>query len=161
MNNILLQNIGLETFAASFLIWIVFFGLLVLYLTGKVKKEVLFHAYLAFFVAWIFGEMVKDLIPSARPYWVTGAPPLTFTNPTGTSFPSTHAAASFALAVTVWLHNKNIGVFFLIGAVLIALGRVVANVHYPIDVVAGAILGSFVAIVINNLHVRFVQKRKT
>ena|SRR3990172_12259034 len=154
-------NFQVETFFASILIWILFLALPVFYGMGKVKKEMVFHAFLAFFAAWLFGQMIKDLIPTTRPFLVTGAPPLTLTNPEGTSFPSTHAASVFSLAVTVWLHNRKFGIFYIAGAIGVAVGRVLASVHYPVDVVAGAILGTFVAIVLNNLHIRFTTARST
>jgi undecaprenyl-diphosphatase len=157
----LLGNFQIETFLASILIWILFLALPVFYGLGKVRKELVFHAFLAFFTAWLFGEMIKDLIPTTRPFLVTGAPPLTLTNPEGTSFPSTHAASVFSLAVTVWLHNRKYGIFYLAGAFGVAAGRVLASVHYPVDVIAGGILGTFVALVLNNLHVRFTAAKIT
>ena len=68
------------------------------------------------------------------------------------SFPSGHAAAAFALAFAVWLHNKKIGVVFIILAVLVGLGRVLSNVHYSFDVFGGALLGVVVAYIIGRLH---------
>lgn len=57
------------------------------------------------------------------------------------SFPSSHATVAFALAFTVFLFNKQWGAVMLGAAVLVALGRVYVGVHYPIDVIAGAVLG--------------------
>jgi undecaprenyl-diphosphatase len=62
--------------------------------------------------------------------------------PTDGSFPSGHAAGSFAFALFV-CQFKPRAAFFLVPIVcLIALSRVALGVHYPSDVFAGAVLGS-------------------
>jgi len=52
--------------------------------------------------------------------------------PFDSAFPSGHTAQAFALAVTIFMHDKKIGWFFLIGALAIGVARVLANVHYPV-----------------------------
>ncbi|MFH1501946.1 MAG: phosphatase PAP2 family protein [Candidatus Eisenbacteria bacterium] len=57
------------------------------------------------------------------------------------SFPSAHAANSFAMATILsWrLPGAAVPAFFV--AALVAYSRVYVGVHYPFDVVAGAVLG--------------------
>ena len=113
MNEILLVDRGawFVAFIASFLIWIMFGGLLVLWLIdGRIKKEQALHAFLAALIAWVVAEMLKNLIPSIRPFKINGYVPLTFTIPTDSSFPSSHAAATFAMETSVWLNNKKLGI---------------------------------------------------
>lgn len=59
----------------------------------------------------------------------------------GYSFPSGHATFFFALATVLFFENKNWGIFFTLAATVISLARVMAGVHYPSDVLAGAVLG--------------------
>lgn len=61
------------------------------------------------------------------------------------SFPSGHATFFFALATAVYLYDKKWGVGFFIAALLITVSRVIAGVHYPSDIVAGAFIGIVVA----------------
>jgi len=61
------------------------------------------------------------------------------------SFPSSHAASSWALAGSVWIHNKKSGLVALGGAVLVSLGRVLSGVHYLSDIIVGAAVGLIVA----------------
>lgn len=57
------------------------------------------------------------------------------------SFPSGHATLAFALAASIYYLDKRWGIMFSILAVLVSFGRVMAGVHFPLDVVAGALLG--------------------
>ena len=61
-------------------------------------------------------------------------------------FPSDHATAAFAIGVAVLLRHRAAGVVVLILAALLAVGRVAIGVHYPSDVLAGALLGTAVAV---------------
>ncbi|MFE6169027.1 phosphatase PAP2 family protein [Viridibacillus arvi] len=57
------------------------------------------------------------------------------------SFPSNHAAGSFALAFALFWKRRKIGSILIIMAVLMALSRIYIGVHYPLDVIAGAFIG--------------------
>lgn len=64
----------------------------------------------------------------------------------GRSFPSSHAANGFALA-TVAAPTVTSGWLLFPLAAAVAVSRVVLGVHYPSDVVAGALLGVLVGLV--------------
>src|SRR4051812_24446469 len=61
-------------------------------------------------------------------------------------FPSDHATAAFAIAVAVLLRKRGWGIFALVAATVLSVGRVALGVHYPSDVIAGAALGSAAAV---------------
>ncbi len=65
------------------------------------------------------------------------------------SFPSGHATNIFAAMVFLSLRYKKYRPFFIAVAVAVAYSRVYVGVHYPLDVLGGAILGTFVALAIN------------
>lgn len=142
------------TFFASFLIWLLFVGLLVLWLIdGRIKKEEVLHALLASLIAWVLAEVIKRFFPTLRPFQANGHQILTLTTPMDGSFPSGHSAASFALALTIWLHDRKTGWIFLIAALTIGIARVIGNVHYPVDILGGALVGVLVALAVEKLHV--------
>jgi undecaprenyl-diphosphatase len=65
----------------------------------------------------------------------------------GVSMPSDHATAAFALAFGVGLFlSRRWGVVLGIAALVIGVARVWAGVHYPGDVLAGAIIGGLAAV---------------
>ncbi len=105
--------------------------------------------------------MLKSLLPSVRPFLVNGQLPLTFTLHFDNAFPSSHSAIAFSLALTLWLHNKKLGVIYLLLAILVAIGRVTANVHYVLDVIVGSMIGTMVAVVVEKLRLfRLLKPRK-
>jgi len=131
-----------------------FAGLIVLWLIdGRIKKEQVLHALLAALIAWVAAMMLKSFLPQSRPFSVNGLPPLTFITPSAnSSFPSGHSAVAFGIAVSVWLHSRKVGMWFIVVAAFVGLGRIVSNVHFYADVVGGAMIGVFIAYVVKRLH---------
>jgi undecaprenyl-diphosphatase len=65
--------------------------------------------------------------------------------PTDHSFPSGHAATSFAAATILSFAFPRWAPAFLVLAAAVAYSRVYVGVHYPLDVLGGAVLGVLVA----------------
>lgn len=72
------------------------------------------------------------------------------------SFPSNHALGAFALASILWLHHQKYRALWVILAVFIAVSRVWTGVHYPSDILAGALIGVGCAV---GVHA-FIRRRK-
>jgi undecaprenyl-diphosphatase len=151
-----------NVFTASFMIWILFAGLGVLWvIDGRIKKEQVIHALLACLIAWLIAVFIKNFFPTVRPFMVNGNEIKVIIPPTDGAFPSAHTVVAFAVAVTVFMHNKRVGWIFLVWAFVIGTARVIANVHYPIDIVGGAFLGTIVAVLVEKVHLfKLLTKRR-
>jgi undecaprenyl-diphosphatase len=81
----------------------------------------------------------------------------------GPSFPSNHAANCFAAAVVLsWYFRRYRYVFYTLAAT-VAISRLMLGVHYPSDVLAGAILGICVGWLVTTemaKRMRVSKKRK-
>ena len=115
--------------------------------------------FLSALIAWGTAELNKKSFPTTRPFVTDNFPPLTLTVPIDGSFPSGHTAAAFALATSVWLHNKKLGLFFITIALTIGVSRVLANVHWPLDIVGGVVVGTIVSLMVEKLHVFQLVKK--
>jgi membrane-associated phospholipid phosphatase len=85
---------------------------------------------------------IKRVVRRPRPQ-LPGLPALTST-PSALGFPSAHASTSFAGAVSYSRLGVPAPPLYAL-AVALSLSRVYLGVHYPSDVLAGALLGSAVA----------------
>jgi undecaprenyl-diphosphatase len=107
-----------------------------------------------FIFTWVLaGDLIADLTSYAlRQAIGRDRPPLRFPEPQplvhvpgNPSFPSGHASTSFACAALLaWLTPlPKVPLFAL--ATLIAFSRVYTGVHYPLDILGGAVLGLAIA----------------
>lgn len=97
-------------------------------------------------IGFFLGNVVlKNLAARPRPCWLDQTVPLLVRMPKDYSFPSGHTLVSFEGAVTIFLFNKKWGIPALLLAVLIGCSRLYLFVHFPTDVLAGAVLGSVIA----------------
>lgn len=121
-------------------IWILLTG--VLLVIPKTRKVGILVSVALLLDVLTCNVILKPLIARTRPYDVNTAVELLIRAPRDYSFPSGHTAASFAAAAALWFADKKkLAIPALVLAVLIAFSRMYFYVHYPTDVLGGAILG--------------------
>jgi membrane-associated phospholipid phosphatase len=89
--------------------------------------------------------VVKLIVRRPRPV-LEGLPPLGGA-PSSLSFPSAHATSSFAVA-TAMTRVEPWGALAFLLAVALALGRPYLGMHYPTDVLVGAVLGVLLGLLV-------------
>lgn len=77
-----------------------------------------------------------------RPYECCAIAPLIARDGAGKSFPSRHAFSAFAIAASWFAASAPVAVVLLVAAVVLAICRVLGGVHFPRDVVVGALIGA-------------------
>jgi undecaprenyl-diphosphatase len=87
-------------------------------------------------------ELIRFLWERPRPF-VENNINLLFSHSTTSSFPSGHAAFFFALSTVVYFYNKKAGFLFFLASFLISISRVFSGIHWPSDVLVGALIGIF------------------
>jgi len=134
--------IGFSHVGSQGLIWLVIAALAALLWK---RPAIFLYVTLADLVAEITAYALRDAIGRDRPPLHFSEPHPLVTVPHSGSFPSGHTATSFACAATLaWLTPLPKTALFLL-ATLIAFSRVYNGVHYPLDVIGGALLGLGVA----------------
>lgn len=98
-------------------------------------------------------EIIRAFYPASRPFVVMPEIVPLIEHPPTNAFPSGHAVFYFALAAGIYLwmrtlpspsnirSQRTVGALYIIGALLISVSRIAAGVHWPYDIVAGAVVG--------------------
>lgn len=119
-------------------IWI-FTAVLLLIFEYTRKLGVVFSG--AFVLATILGNLIlKPFFARKRPCDDSSVKPI-IKRPMGYSFPSGHTLTSFTAATVIASANVVAGVFAFILAGMIGFSRMYFYVHYPSDVIGGAVIG--------------------
>ena len=104
----------------------------------------------AVFARFVIVELIRFLWERPRPF-IESNINLLLEHPATSSFPSGHAAFYFAFSTLVYFYNKKLGALFLIATLILSVSRVYVGVHWPSDVLAGAVIGIFSAWLVKNI----------
>ena len=103
---------------------------------------------LSYILVYLVGQFgLKDGIARARPCHVDQTVELLVKRPTSYSCPSTHTAWAFAAATSILLYFRKSGICVMLVAALIGFSRLYLFVHFPTDVLFGAVLGIALAFI--------------
>lgn len=113
--------------------------------TGLVRKQRRLQFVLATILALLLASgiaapAIHYAYGRARPFATFGWTPL-FAHDANPSFPSNHATFMFTVAASMWQLRRRWGYWFFAAAFLTGAARVYALVHYPTDILFGAVVG--------------------
>jgi len=137
-----------------FSIWILVCVLLYVF-GGEKGRNVALICIVALVFGYFLTEVLKYIVARPRPYTVLeGVRVLTMIG--GYSWPSGHAVASFIVAIIIGesysfkVKDRSYKLIYplLVFAVLVGFSRIYNGVHYPFDVISGALIGTFCALLI-------------
>lgn len=90
--------------------------------------------------------LLKLTVARPRPCWINPAHQMLIGVPSDYSFPSGHTLASVIAATVLTLRDRRFGLVAIPLTVLIAFSRLYLYVHFPSDVLVGALLGVLIGI---------------
>ncbi len=150
-----------------FSIWILICVLLYVF-GGKKGRNVALVCIVALTFGYFLTDILKYLVVSPRPYaMLEGVRVLAYID--GSSWPSGHTVASFTGAIIIGrsysfnFKGKRCKLIYplLIFAFLVGFSRIYNGVHYPFDVISGALIGIFCALLILRIEkdiIKFNEK---
>ena len=148
----------LAIFFAEYLGYIlIFFLLLSLIKNFKKYRLIIAQAFTAAILArLVIVNIIRWLWPKPRPF-IENQVNLLLSHEATSSFPSGHAAFYFALSTIVYFYNKKTGILFFIASFLISISRVFSGIHWPSDILVGAIVGIFSGWIILKISKKFIK----
>lgn len=141
----------------EYLLWI-FTLLLLVHNFKKYWKMILEGFTAAVLTRFVVTAFIRWLWFKPRPFVALNFIPLISQDPGEAAFPSGHASFYFALSTIVYCYNKKVGIFFYIVSFLIVLARVFVGIHWPLDIIAGALLGVLMGLLLNKLFRKHANK---
>ena len=116
---------------------------------------------LAMLLLFIVGNLIlKNVIDRTRPYDLYQSLIPLAPKPHDASFPSGHTMHSFGAATAIFLNDCRWGTAALVLAFGIGISRMYNGMHYPTDVLAGALLGVAAGCLAHWLVGRYMDSRK-
>jgi len=144
-------------FLAEILPWLLVAGLIIYIFLAKDKRatgRLVAISLLSALIAWFLISLFKYNIHSPRPFETLNIKPV-FLTEAGDSMPSGHATFLGALAIAIYCQKKRLGWLFILGALVVGLARIVAGIHWPLDVGVGFIVGFIISTSLYFLSKRF------
>ena len=141
------------TNASSTLFVLIYLALLLTLLIRKNRNIV--PALGGPFMAFILVYVIRIFYQRPRPFMALDIESLIYHEASG-SLPSMHATSAFAIAAAVYLVHEKLGLTALALAALTGISRVMVGVHFPLDILTGALLS---ALVVYGAYRFFTTKR--
>lgn len=128
------------------LIWILLIIALIIY--KGTRREGIYCTISLILCFIIVNLFLKNVVARIRPYDAMEQIRCLIEPQVDYSFPSGHTAIAFAASVPVFiLSDKRLGTAMIIFSILMALSRIYVCVHYPTDVIGGAVVGILCGII--------------
>lgn len=129
-------------FFAKYMKYFLLFGIIMYWFTRERENRIMIiSSMFAFVVAEVFGAIAGSIHSNNQPFAELSNVNQLIGHAIDNSFPSDHAIEFFSICITFLLFKKNLRYVWLAIAILVSISRVWVGVHYPADILVGAILG--------------------
>lgn len=118
-------------------------------------RRMAIQVLVAIAIVWLVARGIHETWPQPRPFmvgqghqWIEHSP--------SPSFPSRHATIAMAFGVMALLTapRRWVGVLCLVVALMVGWSRVALGVHFPMDIIAGALIATPVAVAVRTMWLR-------
>lgn len=146
----------LIVFFAEFAILLFFVALIALFIFhatqgNKENAQILAMSIASVLVSWGVSRMLKLWIHTSRPFEDISIAPLINVDGLISAFPSGHTTMIATAAVILWRFNRLYAIVGLALAFTVGIARVIAGVHWPIDIAGGVVLGTILGWILGRM----------
>lgn len=136
-------------FLAEYMLYFLLLALVGYWFTRTNKNRMMvIQAVIATIIAEVLGKIAGQLYSHHQPFAELSNVSQLVAHEIDNSFPSDHSIVFFTVCMSIYLVRKKEGWIWMMIALGVAMSRVWVGVHYPGDVLTGALIGIISAIVI-------------
>lgn len=129
-------------FIAEYLLYFLFLAMILHWFTrNKKNRMMVIQSVVTVILAEIIGKIAGQFYSHHQPFAVLPNVSQLIEHGIDNSFPSDHSIIFFSICFSFWLVRKKEWWLWITLAILVAISRVWVGVHYPVDVMTGAIIG--------------------
>ena len=142
---------ALDTAVIFFAVWLPYLMVAFLFIYAVLQKDFLIFILpiiAGIFSRFIINEAIYFFYKRKRPLEVLQIKSLV-KKPKYPAFPSGHASLFFGLSFDLLFLNPILGIAFIVLSCVMAFCRILAGLHWPSDILAGAIVGLLLSLLIN------------
>lgn len=114
---------------------------------SRTDRGMVVSAGLTFILAELMGKIAGIFYSNQQPFAEMSHVNLLIQKEVNNSFPSDHTIFIFSVCLIFWLFQKR-HVYWLIIACAVGFSRIWVGVHYPFDVLAGAVISCLIAVAV-------------
>ncbi|WHY85334.1 undecaprenyl-diphosphatase [Neobacillus novalis] len=135
-------------FMADYMIFVLALGMLVYWFTQTNKNRMMvIQGGVAFVLAEVLGKIAGTMYYHNQPFAELPNVNQLISHAVDNAFPSDHSILFFSVCFSFWLVRKKEGWLWLVFACFVGVSRIWVGVHYPGDVLTGALFGIVAALV--------------
>lgn len=121
------------------IVYVAYFILLIVLAIQKDNR--IWRIVLVTGISFLLVSVFRHIVDAPRPYVVYDFRPVVLKDKKGQSMPSRHVFSTFVIGMSFFYVCPFVGGLFFLDGILMCFGRVIAGVHFPRDVIAGAVVG--------------------
>lgn len=129
--------------------YVYFLIVVILWFRHNYYKKITLYTGISIGVTYVITILIKQFFFRARPYLkhkVNLLPPAP--SEKDSSFPSKHTTLAFAVAASVFVFHRLVGLFLWMLSILVGVSRIWSGQHYPSDIAGSAIIGNVIAYIV-------------
>lgn len=162
INNLAGSSVVLDAFGVFFAVYMINLILVMVVVISAMRKkiDIFFISLFSGVLGYLISQGIAAVNFRPRPFvFLEDVNLLISKSHLSKSFPSDHATLAYALAASLFFFGeKKWGTTALVMAFFVSFGRVYVGVHFPFDVLGGAILGVCSAFVVSKIWQKIKRK---